>query len=191
LLKPDNGIRPIAIGTIWRRLVFKVAMKGVSKDMKEYLGDFLFGIGISGGAKAILHSVDRVLSERHSNGSLAMLTVDFSNPFNLVDITVLLREVRERCPAISFWVDFLYGQATRLYIGDDIIWSATGVQQGGPLGPRLVSLVLHPLLHRIRDSCKPFLHAWYLDDGTIIGRTKEVARALDIIRELSWPEFWS
>ncbi|GKB56610.1 hypothetical protein Tco_0912796 [Tanacetum coccineum] len=31
LLKPDNGIRPIAVGTIWRRLVSKVAMKGVDK----------------------------------------------------------------------------------------------------------------------------------------------------------------
>ncbi|MCI63979.1 hypothetical protein A2U01_0085236, partial [Trifolium medium] len=28
LLKPDGGIRPIAVGTIWRRLVSKVAMKG-------------------------------------------------------------------------------------------------------------------------------------------------------------------
>ncbi|GKC01131.1 hypothetical protein Tco_0987267 [Tanacetum coccineum] len=31
LLKPDNGIRPIAVGTIWRHLVSKVAMKGVDK----------------------------------------------------------------------------------------------------------------------------------------------------------------
>ncbi|MCI97688.1 hypothetical protein A2U01_0118989, partial [Trifolium medium] len=29
LLKPDEGIRPIAVGTIWRRLVSKVVMKGV------------------------------------------------------------------------------------------------------------------------------------------------------------------
>ncbi|MCI90579.1 hypothetical protein A2U01_0111872, partial [Trifolium medium] len=29
LLKPDGGIRSIAVGTIWRRLVSKVAMIGV------------------------------------------------------------------------------------------------------------------------------------------------------------------
>ena len=40
LLKPDNGIRPIAVGTIWRRLVSKAAMKGVGKDMSKYLNDF-------------------------------------------------------------------------------------------------------------------------------------------------------
>lgn len=42
LLKPDNGIRPIAVGAIWRRLVSKVAMKMVGKEMTQYLGDFKF-----------------------------------------------------------------------------------------------------------------------------------------------------
>lgn len=50
LLKPDSGIRPIAVGTIWRRLMSKVAMKGVGKEMARYLNDFQFGVGVSGGA---------------------------------------------------------------------------------------------------------------------------------------------
>ncbi|GJV99490.1 hypothetical protein Tco_1554742 [Tanacetum coccineum] len=40
LLKLDNGIRPIAVGAIWRRLASKVAMRGVRKKMSKYLGDF-------------------------------------------------------------------------------------------------------------------------------------------------------
>ncbi|GKF93816.1 hypothetical protein Tco_0283516, partial [Tanacetum coccineum] len=32
MLKPDNGIRPIAVGAIWRRLASKVAMRGVRKE---------------------------------------------------------------------------------------------------------------------------------------------------------------
>ncbi|GKF64373.1 putative reverse transcriptase domain-containing protein, partial [Tanacetum coccineum] len=58
----------------------------------------------------------------------------------------------------------------------------TLVQQGDPLGPLLFALVLHPLIHRIRDCCQLLFHAWYLDDGTIIGDTIEVAKAIDIIR---------
>lgn len=75
LIKPDNGIRPIAVGTIWRRLVSKVAMKGVGKDMVKYLNDFQFGVGVSGGAEAVLHSANRVLCKNHDNGSLTLLAV--------------------------------------------------------------------------------------------------------------------
>ncbi|GJZ19199.1 putative reverse transcriptase domain-containing protein, partial [Tanacetum coccineum] len=141
LLKPDNGIRPIVVGAIWRRLASKVAMRGVRKEMSKYLGDFQFGVGVPSGAEAVLHGANRFLNKFHSDGSLAMLTVDFSNAFNLVDRTTLLHEVRTRCPSISLWVDFF-------------IW----------------------------DYCQLLFHAWYLDDGTIIGDTKEVAKAIDIIR---------
>ncbi|MCI42906.1 hypothetical protein A2U01_0064143, partial [Trifolium medium] len=70
-----------------------------------------------------------------------------------------------------------------LYLGDGHIMATTGVQQGDPLGPLLFALVLHHLIHNIIDNCKLFLHAWYLDDETIIGDSAEVAKSLDIIRE--------
>nr|GEW87277.1 putative reverse transcriptase domain-containing protein [Tanacetum cinerariifolium] len=142
-----------------------VAMKGVDKEMSKYLSDFQFGVGVSGGAEAILHSINRVLSEYHNDGSLSMLNVDLSNALNLVDRSTLLHEVRVKCPSISLWVNFLYGQASRLYIGDTQMWSGTGVQQGDPLRPLLFALILHPLLYKIKDSFKLLLHAWYLDDG--------------------------
>jgi len=62
LLKLDGGICPIAVGTIWRCLVSKVSMKGVGKDMAKYLNDLQFGVGVSGGAEAIWHSVNRLLN---------------------------------------------------------------------------------------------------------------------------------
>lgn len=82
-------------------MVSKVAINGVGKEMSKYLSDFQFGIGVSGGAEAVLHSVNRVLSEYHNNGSLAKLVVDFSNAFNLVDRLTLLHEVKVRCLSIS------------------------------------------------------------------------------------------
>ncbi|GJU74926.1 hypothetical protein Tco_1266331 [Tanacetum coccineum] len=69
-----------------------VAMKGVGKEMSKYLSDFQFGVGVLGDAEAVLHSVNRVLSEYHNDGSLAILTLDFSYAFNLVDRSELLHE---------------------------------------------------------------------------------------------------
>ncbi|GKA84737.1 hypothetical protein Tco_0806391 [Tanacetum coccineum] len=110
LVKPGGGIRPIAVGTIWRRLVSKAC------------GD---DVGYS------------------------MLLVDFKNAFNLIDREVMLCEVRLRCPAISSWVEFL----------------------------------LHPLICKIRDSFRLSLHAWYLDDGTIVGDTVVAGKVLELIME--------
>ncbi|GKF23061.1 hypothetical protein Tco_0075383, partial [Tanacetum coccineum] len=50
------------------------------------------------------------------------------------------------------------------------------------LGPLLFALILHPLLHKIKDSCNLLLHAWYRDDGIVIGDSEEVAKVLDIIK---------
>ncbi|PNY11519.1 protein RIC1 [Trifolium pratense] len=98
----------------------------------------------------------------------------------MIDMSALPHEVGVKCPSIFLWVEFLYGQAARLYIGDDHIMSSTGVQQGDPLRPLLFALVLHPLVHKTRDNCKLLLHAWYLDDGTIVRDSREMTKALDI-----------
>ncbi|GJV30581.1 putative reverse transcriptase domain-containing protein [Tanacetum coccineum] len=93
----------------------------------------------------------------------------------------MLREVRLHCPAISRWVEFCYSNPTRLYYGEHTLWPCQGVQQGDPLGPLLFSLVLHPLICKIRDSFSLSLHAWYLDDGTIVGDTVVVGKVLELI----------
>lgn len=113
---------------------------------------------------------------------MTMLLVDFSNAFNLVERTVLVKEVRERCPSIARWVEFCYSQHARLYYNDSILSSSQGVQQGDPLGPLLFALILHPMVNKIAAECNLDLHAWYLDDGTIAGDTMEVAKALRIIQ---------
>lgn len=43
--------------------------------------------------------------------------------------------------------------------------------------------MLHLLIHMIIDNCKFLLHAWYLDNGIIVGDSEEVAKAHIIILE--------
>ena len=102
-------------------------MKKVGKEMAQYLGDYQFGVGMPNGAEAVLHSANRFLNSFHADGSLALLTVDFSNAFNLVDKSTLLHEVRLWCPSISLWVELLYGQEARLYLDNIHIWFTVGV----------------------------------------------------------------
>ncbi|GJZ93341.1 putative reverse transcriptase domain-containing protein [Tanacetum coccineum] len=183
LVKPGGGIRPIAVGTVWRRLVSKVSTIMIGYSLDGYLDGLQFRIGVAGGSEAIFHSVNRLIEAFGNDVCLSMLLVDFKNAFNLVDREVMLREVRLRCPAISRWVGFCYSYPSRLYYGEHTLWSCQGVQQGDPLGPLLFSLVLHPLICKIKDSFSLSLHAWYLDDGTIVRDTMVVGKVLELIME--------
>ncbi|GJW41336.1 putative reverse transcriptase domain-containing protein [Tanacetum coccineum] len=183
LVKPGGGIRPIAVGTIWRRLVSKVSATLIGHSLDGYLDGLQFGVGVPEGGEAIIHAINCLVEDRGDDVGLSMLLVDFQNAFNLVDRTIMLEEVRLRCPAISRWVEFCYSSPARLYYEEYFLWSCQGVQQGDPLGPLLFSLVLHPLICKIRDSFNLFLHAWYLDDGTIVGDTLVVGKVLELITE--------
>ncbi|GKE34059.1 reverse transcriptase domain-containing protein, partial [Tanacetum coccineum] len=179
LVKPGGGIRPIVMGTVWRRLVSKVSALMIGHSLDGYLDDLQFSVGVSGGSEAILHAVNRLIEGHGYDVGFLMLLVDFKNAFNLVNREVMLREVRLRCPAISCWVEFCYSNPARLYYGELTLWLCQGVQQGDPHSPLLFALVLHPLICKIRDSFTLSLQAWYLDDGTVVGDTLVVGNVLE------------
>nr|GEV55014.1 hypothetical protein [Tanacetum cinerariifolium] len=119
LVKPDGGIRPIDMGTIWRHLVSKVSAIIIGHSLDGYLDGLQFGVGVSGGTQE-----------------------------------VMLREVCLRCPAISHWVEFCY------FI------------------PQLDCITRNTRYDRAKGLS---LHAWYLDDGTIVGDTLIAKEVLKLI----------
>ncbi|GJV02598.1 hypothetical protein Tco_1336167 [Tanacetum coccineum] len=83
LVKPGGGIRPIAVGTVWRHLISKVSATMIGHSLDGYLEGLQFGVGVPGGGEAILHGVNRLVEDRRDDVGLSMLLVDFQNAFNL------------------------------------------------------------------------------------------------------------
>jgi hypothetical protein len=58
LEKRDGGIRPIVVGEIDRRLVSKIVCKAALSSAKTHFEPTQLGVGVKGGAEAIVHSVN-------------------------------------------------------------------------------------------------------------------------------------
>jgi len=80
-------------------------------------------------------------------------------------------------PEISAWVKCCYSQPTEPCFGSRCILASSGVQQGDPLGPLLISLVLQLNFTDFVKLAK--VHLWYLDDGTFISSKCSLLKLLD------------
>ncbi|GJR24060.1 hypothetical protein Tco_0972587 [Tanacetum coccineum] len=116
----------------------------IGHSLDGYLDGLQFGVGVPEGGESILHVVNRLVEDREDDVGLSMLLVDFQNAFNLA-----LPDYTTEEPLLCV----MQG----------------GLRQGDPLGPLLFSLVLHPLICKIRDSFNLCLQAWYLDDALLVG----------------------
>ena len=57
LRKKDGGIRPIAVGNVFRRLAFEIAVKCVMPELHRQLPPVQLGVGVSGGCEAAMSAL--------------------------------------------------------------------------------------------------------------------------------------
>ena len=183
--KPNGGVRPLAIGGLLRRVVAKVAMKCALEEACAYLMPMQIAVGARNGIDAAVHTLRDTLDAHGSSEDYIMVQIDASNAFNTCNRAMMLREVVKRLPGLARWTNTSYGVDSPLLLGDLIIMSRAGTQQGDPLGMLYFALVLHPLLLRAQaltsKGAEAPLQLWYADDGNIVGRIEDVAAILQLL----------
>ncbi|XP_045453030.1 uncharacterized protein LOC123662192 [Melitaea cinxia] len=95
--KKDGSIRPIAIGTTFRRLASKLACRHIVSSLKTKFQPIQLGFGSKGGCEAAVHAARTFLK---SNEAEVLLKVDVKNAFNSLDRATLLNEVSLHLPEI-------------------------------------------------------------------------------------------
>jgi hypothetical protein len=100
LLKPKEGIPPIAVGLTLRRLVSKIAVAAVLPAVSEYLEPHQVGVGVRGGAEGLVHALNRLVAHQQDSPDLVVVSLDFQKAFNTVDRNSMLGEVALHCPSI-------------------------------------------------------------------------------------------
>ena len=164
LKKKDDSVRPVAAGDVTRRLVSKLCCLHCKEQASELLQPFQYGVGIKGGAEAVVHCSRALLAQ---NPELASLQLDFRNAFNEVERAPILEEVGQHFPSILAWVSFCYGSPTKLHFRSKFLESSRGVQQGDPLGPLLFCLSIQGIIHELKNF-PSILQFWYMDDSLLL-----------------------
>ena len=126
-LKKSGGHRPIAVGESLRRLTAKCVTRKATADAKDSLAPHQLGVGVKGGAEAIIHAVNAVFHDNNiADEEKWVLQVDFSNAFNGISREEMQERVREHCPKAAAWTETCYSTASHLFFNQTKISSPTG-----------------------------------------------------------------
>ena len=177
--KKGDGLRPIAVGNVLRRLVAKTAARKVMQKVSDLLRPHQLGVGVESGAESIVHAARVVLEE---DPTLHVLQADFQNAFNEISREFILAEVEAQIPELLAFVSTCYGSSSHLFFGEHSLESSSGVHQGCPASLVIFTLVAHPVILAVRDEVPELkLNSFFLDDSFLVGRTEQLQRALQII----------
>ena len=176
LKKPCGGIRPIAISSTFRRLCSKLVAYSSSKISGQLFQGCQLGINTKSGCEVAVHSTRQHLTD---NINHAILKIDFSNAFNSIRRTAMLKEVNTHIRQASSYINSCYQEKSFLSNNGKIILSEEGVQQGDPLGPLLFCLTLQPIIRKLVSP----LNLWYMDDGIIGGTMETVTKDYNLLVE--------
>ena len=155
LRKKDGGLRPIAIGSVYRRLPCRIAAHHAASLLSPDFRPVQLGVGTRQGCEVAVHAAREFMAAvSDSSPPMVLVKVDVRNAFNSVRRDVLLRNIRSRCPEIYRLAFQACSAQTPLHIGDHTIWSCRGIQQGDPLGPVGFSLAVDDCARSMKSPLK-------------------------------------
>ena len=124
------------------------------------------------------------MHSQEPEGDWGVLQVDLKNAFNTLMRLAILVGVRRRFPEGSHWMATCYGQASFLFADGTVLLSTTGVPLGDNASPAAFCLGTHEVWEALEGIDGLLWQAWYMDDGTLVGRLSALEEALQRITRL-------
>ena len=99
LRKKDGGIRPLAVGNVFRRLEAKAGCYAVSRAVSHELLPTQLGISVRGGVEAAVHAVRKFITNNiDSSNPKIIVKLDMMNAFNSVRRDHVFQTCLDRTP---------------------------------------------------------------------------------------------
>ena len=157
------GVRPIGIGEVVRRILGKVILATIGKEIQDAAGALQLCAGQQTGCEAAVHAMRELSNDPDTE---AILLVDASNAFNLLNRKVALLNILRKCPSLAKVLVNTYRHNPQLFVDGEVLLSQEGTTQGDPLAMAMYAIGIIPLIHRLDQQIK---QVWYADDASAGG----------------------
>ena len=185
LQKKDGGVRGIATGSSFRRLVAKTLARQFGKAMEATCSPFQFALSTRAGTDCVGHAV-RIATDRDPQATV--LSIDGIGAYDHVHRSAMLGKLLE-VPSLRGLLPFVcaaYLEPSRYKWADaegvrhDICQAEGG--QGDPLMPLLFSLAIHNALAEVKRELLPgeLLFA-FLDDIYVVCSQARVRTVFNLL----------
>ena len=184
------GIRSIGIVEILRRVIGKIVMKLLKRDVLKGTGSLQLCActGQDAGSEADIHAVYEMFNKESTE---AVLMVDASNAFNAINREAFLHNTKILCPSISTYINNYYSSPRDLYIqGEQSIKSEKGTTiKGDPTAMAIHALGITPLLAWLSkksnegNSASASKEVAFADDLNVIGTVESLKKWWSLLEE--------
>ena len=182
LRKPDGGVRGIATGDAFRRLVARTLAKQWADVFDNATRPYQFALQARAGTDALAAHVRVAIAQRRD---AVLVSLDGRSAYDCMSRLAFLSKLRDVAPELLPFVRMFYGQPSVYSWWDDSgrlreIQQGEGCEQGDALAPALFALGQHEALDRAASSLHPddTLLA-FLDDLYIVTTPARAREAFD------------
>ena len=182
LMKEDNGVRPVGVGKVLRRIMCKAVVSTLGLDVQLAGGSLQTCTGVEAGIEAAIHAMAKIFKD---DSCEAALLVDADNAFNRLNRKVTLHNLQHQCPPISRFLSNTYKEPAKLHLGDGShILSEEGTTQGDPLAMAMYAISTRPLIESLKTNAKDVAQVWFADDSAGAGKIRALKLWWDHLKEI-------
>ncbi len=180
-----DGVRPIGVGEIVRRIMAKAVNKVLRIDIQLATGSLQTCAGIEGGIEATIHAMARAYNDDDSEG---LLLVDADNAFNSLNRLTALQNIKSLCPPFYTFLNNAYKNPSKLYVANSskVLLSSEGTTQGDPNAMDMYAISTCPIIsHQHKEfSSDGTKQSWYADDASAVGKLVGLKRWWDSLCDI-------
>ena len=178
-LDKQPGVRPIGIREVVRRNVSRAILSVIGDEIMEVEGTTQLCASQEAGCEIGVHSMRAIFSTK------AILFVDVSNAFNLLNRQAALLNIHSLCPSIAIALTNTYRSDSSLFIEGETLFSSEGTTQGDPLTMAMYALAVVPLIRQLNDLAH---QVWFADDASAGGCLNDLLAWWEKLNEIG-PSF--